>query len=130
MFGTSLRVDFRLVPLLKGLKVGLISTSIQETHDFVLDEAQTLTNHNNYKFQKTVVSDEYVLDDEVDPEILNEEAEGYQFSRTLDLPKTLNQCLQDTDTRGIKIRHRIKFNIQLQNPDGHTSEVGGQDLSR
>jgi hypothetical protein len=39
------------------------------------------------------------------------------------LPKTLSKCLQDVDVHGIKIRHKVKFNIALHNPDGHISEV-------
>lgn len=56
-------------------------------------------------------------------EILNDVAEGYQLSRYLSLPKSLTKCLQDTDTRGIRVRHKLKFRIQLHNPDGHVSEV-------
>jgi hypothetical protein len=39
------------------------------------------------------------------------------------LPKRLSKCLQDVDVHGIKIRHKVKFNIALHNPDGHVSEV-------
>jgi hypothetical protein len=45
------------------------------------------------------------------------------------MPQTLTRCLQDTDTKGIKIRHKMKFRIQLHNPDGHISEVGLQEKS-
>ncbi len=31
--------------------------------------------------------------------------------------------MQDAETRGIKIRHKLKFNILLHNPDEHTSEL-------
>jgi len=61
--------------------------------------------------------------DENNIEIIDEAAEGYQCSRVLDMPQTLTRCLQDTDTKGIKIRHKLKFRIQLHNPDGHISEV-------
>jgi hypothetical protein len=39
------------------------------------------------------------------------------------LPKRLSKCLQDVDVHGIKIRHKVKFNIALHNPDGHVSEL-------
>lgn len=58
-----------------------------------------------------------------DPDILDEEAEGYKFSRHIELPKSLTKCVQDLETRGIKIRHKLKFNILLHNPDDHTSEL-------
>lgn len=69
------------------------------------------------------MADEYELDEENNLEIIDEEAEGYRVSRDLHLPKSLTKCLQDADTKGIKIRHKLKFRVQLHNPDGHVSEV-------
>lgn len=123
IFGTILRVDFRLVPLLKGLRIGAISTQLVETHDLTLNPEATDSLRASNKFTRIIVNDNYEMDRDTMPEILNEEAEGYQFSRVLDLPKTLNKCLQDTDTCGIKVRHKLKFRIQLHNPDEHISEV-------
>ncbi|KKY17494.1 putative carbon catabolite repression protein [Phaeomoniella chlamydospora] len=123
VFGTSVRVDFRLIPLLKGLRIGTISSQVIESHDFTLDPDVVQSYSNNYRHTKVVATDEYVMDESADPQILDEEAEGYQLTRQLELPKTLNKCLQDTDTRGIKVRHKLKFNVQLHNPDGHTSEL-------
>lgn len=74
------------------------------------------------------MTDEHELADE-SLEIIDEAAEGYQFTRYLDMPQTLTRCLQDTDTKGIKIRHKMKFRIQLHNPDGHISEVGLQEIT-
>jgi arrestin-related trafficking adapter 4/5/7 len=39
------------------------------------------------------------------------------------LPKLLKHCIQDVEMLEIKIRHKIKFYITLQNLDRHTSEV-------
>lgn len=61
--------------------------------------------------------------DEDSFEIIDEAAEGYHCERVLDMPQSLTRCLQDTDTKGIKVRHKLKFRIQLHNPDGHISEV-------
>ena len=123
IFGTSLRVDFRLVPLLKGLRIGAISTQLIETHDLTLNPEATDTQRASNKFTRVIMSDNYEMDEDTEPEILNEESEGYEFSRVLDLPKTLNKCLQDADTCGIKIKHKLKFRVQLHNPDAHISEV-------
>ena len=123
MFGTSLKVDFRLVPLLKGLRMGLVSTQIVETQEFMLDPDGAQQYGNMYKDTRPIGMDEYHIDPDADSQILDEAAEGYNFSRYIELPKSLNKCLQDTETRGIKIRHKLKFNIQLHNPDGHTSEL-------
>jgi hypothetical protein len=72
---------------------------------------------------RTIVSDVYRIDPEQDEQVIDEVAEGYQFTRFLELPKSLNQCLQDCNVKGIKVRHKVKFNVQLHNPDGHISEL-------
>ncbi|KKK20287.1 hypothetical protein P175DRAFT_0446939 [Aspergillus ochraceoroseus IBT 24754] len=123
IFGTSIRVDFKLIPLLKGLEIGQIVSQLIETHDLTLNPEDPDSIRNTYKNTRTIINDEHTLDQENGLEIIDEEAEGYQFSRLLDLPKTLTRCLQDTDTRGIKIRHKLKFRVQLLNPDGHISEL-------
>lgn len=111
------------MPLLKGLKVGPISTQLIETHDLTLNPEVENSQRATNKFTRLIMSDDHEVDTVAEPEILNEQAEGYQFSRVLDLPKTLNKCLQDVDTCGIKIKHKLKFRVQLHNPDGHISEV-------
>lgn len=126
IFGTSLRVDFKLIPLLKGLKIGQITSQLMESHDLTLNPEDPDTIRNTYKTSRIIVSDNYELEEGAELDIIDEEAEGYQFSRHLDLPKTLSKCLQDADAKGIKIRHKLKFRVQLHNPDGHTSEVRTQ----
>lgn len=123
IFGTSIRVDFKLIPLLKGLKIGQIVSQLIESHDLTLNPEDPDTIRNTYKNTRTILNDEHELDHDDGLEIIDEVAEGYQFSRFLDLPKTLTRCLQDTDTKGIKIRHKLKFRVQLLNPDGHISEL-------
>ena len=123
VFGTSVRIDFRLVSLLKGLRIGQITTQVLESHELTTDSDAASTYYNTHKAQKIIAEDEYVVDDGSEPQVLNEEAEGYEFARHIELPKTLRRCLQDTETRGIKVRHKLKFNVQLHNPDGHVSEV-------
>ncbi|OJJ45442.1 hypothetical protein ASPZODRAFT_134098 [Penicilliopsis zonata CBS 506.65] len=123
IFGTSVRVDFKLVPLLKNLRIGQIISQLIESHDLTLNPEDPDSIRNTYKVTRTILNDEHELDLDANLEILDEEAEGYQFSRYLDLPKTLTRCLQDADTKGIKVRHKLKFRIQLHNPDGHVSEL-------
>lgn len=118
-----MRVDFKLIPLLKGLRIGLIVSQLVESHDLTLNPEDTASTHCNFKNTRTILNDEYELDPDANLEIIDEEAEGYQFSRHLDLPKSLSRCLQDADAKGIKIRHKLKFRLQLHNPDGHISEV-------
>jgi len=122
IFGTSIQVNFRLVSLLKGLRIGLCTTEVLETHEFTIEQEGS-TPERKRKDTRSIVMDQYTVDAEADPDILNEEAEGYQFSRYLELPKTLRSCVQDAEIHGIKIRHKLKFNVALHNPDGHVSEL-------
>lgn len=122
VFGTSIRVDFKLIPLLKGLRIGQITSQLIESHDLTLNPEDPDTVRNTFKTTRTILTDEHALEED-SLEIIDEAAEGYQFTRYLDLPHTLSRCLQDTDTKGIKIRHKLKFRIQLHNPDSHISEV-------
>lgn len=123
VFGTSVQVDFKLIPLLKGLKIGQIESQLIETHDLTLNPEDHDSLHNTYKTSRTITTDEYEMNPDADMEIIDYVAEGYQVTRRLNLPKSLTKCLQDTDTRGIRVRHKLKFRIQLHNPDGHVSEV-------
>jgi hypothetical protein len=124
IFGTSLQVDFRLVPLLKGLVMGKVMTQVKEEQEFVLDPDFGAPTYNQVqKIDRVVASDDYIIDNETDAQILDEEAEGFRFSRFIELPKTLKRCLQDCNVNGIKVRHKLKFNVQLHNPDGHISEL-------
>lgn len=118
-----MQIDFKLIPLLKGLRIGQIVSQLVESHDLTLNPDDPESFRNTYKNSRTIVTDEHELDEENNLEVIDESVEGYQFSRSLALPKTLTKCLQDTETRGIKIRHKLKFRIQLHNPDGHVSEV-------
>ncbi|KAI5294029.1 hypothetical protein KEM52_004831 [Ascosphaera acerosa] len=168
IFGTSVKVDFRLLPLLKGLKIGTITSQLVETHELTLNPEDSEIYRSTHKFTRVIAEDTHSLgghhhhqthrnghhhhhlsritsgrsrrrssgeastqsspsstDEEADPmqQYLSEDTPGYCFSRTLQLPKTLSRCLQDCDTRGIKIKHKLKFRVQLHNPDGHTSEL-------
>ncbi|QQK42501.1 HECT-type ubiquitin ligase-interacting protein creD [Penicillium digitatum] len=122
VFGTAINVDFKLIPLLKGLRIGQITSQLIETHDLTLNPEDPDSIRNTYKVTRTILTDEHELDEDK-IEIIDEEAEGYQCTRILDMPQTLTRCLQDTDTKGIKVRHKLKFRIQLHNPDGHISEL-------
>lgn len=121
IYGTSIQAEFRLVSLLKGLRIGSITTQVLEIQEFTLNPEAVCTLFNRQKFTRIVAEDEYTVPE--DPDIVDEEVEGYKFSRHIELPKSLTKCMQDTETRGIKIRHKLKFNILLHNPDDHTSEL-------
>ena len=119
IFGTTVQVDFRIVSLLKGLKIGEVSTKIKETQDMVIDIKRQA---KKTKISREVAHDIFDFPHEQETEIVDG-LDAWVFSRHLVLPKTLRQCLQTVDALGIKIRHNLNFNVKLINPDGHTSEV-------
>ncbi len=125
VFGSFVRVDFKLIPLLKGLVIGNILTQIKEEQEFIVDPEWGVSpfGGGQTKTDRMIAQDSYTLSPESEEQIIDEVAEGYQFTRFLELPKTLNSCLQDCNVKGIKVRHKVKFNVQLHNPDGHISEL-------
>lgn len=125
IFGSFLQVDFKLIPLLKGLVIGNISTQLKEEQEFTIDPEWGVQALNNgmVKDDRIIAYDNHTLDAEKDLQVIEEAAEGFHFSRYLELPKSLTKCMQDCNVKGIKIRHKIKFNVQLHNPDGHISEL-------
>lgn len=120
IFGTTVQVDFRLIPLLKGLKIGKITTELNERQEMTIKGPRTPRKCR--EIIRLIAKDEHRLPDDVEAENIGGQ-EGYLFSRTLAIPQSLRKCLQSVDALGIKIRHNLNFNVQMHNPDGHVSEV-------
>ena len=124
IFGTSIDIEMRFTSLLKGLRIGSIKCQLVEAQEFSISSAST-HSERYWKTQRDVDTWTFELnDDEHYHDILNESGQdGYTLNEKMPLPKRLSKCLQDVDVHGIKIRHKVKFNIALHNPDGHVSEV-------
>ncbi len=128
IFGTAIDIEMRFTSLLKGLKIGQIKCQLIESQEFTLPGA-TAHTERFWKHQRDVDSWTFELSEDHYQDILNENGQdGYTLSEKMPLPKTLSRCLQDVDVHGIKIRHKVKFNIALHNPDGHISEVSAFTL--
>ena len=125
IFGTSINVNFELVPLLKGLKVGKISTDLFELQDFELDQISQINKY--HRGQRLVVEDEWEMPEEWPAEDIDG-MEGYRFVRRLQIPMNLRECIQDVETKGIRIKHKLTFVVRLINPDTHVSEVSQATL--
>lgn len=125
MFGTAINIQMRFTSLLKGLKIGKIKCQLIETQEFTIAGATSMTDRY-WKYSRDVESWTFELDEEQHyQDLINEDGQdGYTMSEHMPLPKRLSRCIQDVDVHGIKIRHKVKFNIALHNPDGHISEVG------
>ena len=125
IFGTNVQVDFKLIPLLKGLKFGKVTTEFNERQEVSLKGPRAPIKSR--QTSRTIAKDEYRLPENAESEDI-EGQDGYTFSRAIRIPQSLKKCLQTVDALGIKIRHNLTFNVQMHNPDGHVSEVGGKPI--
>lgn len=124
VFGSSIPLEMRFTPLLKGLDLGDIAIKLVEVHDII---TQGLSGHavKEYKKEREVthwtvpMSREEHWHDMID----DTGQEGWTMSTTLDLPRKLGKCVQDVNVQGIKVRHKLKMVVALKNPDGHISEL-------
>jgi len=123
IFGTSVQVDFKLIPLLKGLKFGKVTTELQEKQEFTI---QGRAPKRKRDVTRTIAKDEYRHPDAAETMDI-EGQEGFLFSRIIPLPQSLKNCMQTVEAMGIKIRHNLIFNVQMLNPDRHVSEVRGSE---
>lgn len=120
IFGTSININFELVPLLKGLRIGKISTDLFELQDFEIDQISQVNKY--HRGQRRVVEDEWEMPEDWPAEDIDG-MEGYRFVRSLQIPMNLRECIQDVEAKGIRIKHKLTFVVRLINPDGHVSEV-------
>jgi hypothetical protein len=122
VFGSCIPLDMRFTPLLKGLELGDITIKLLEIHEIILQ-----TNHAFKEHKKERVIDTWIVSvsrDEHWQDMIDDSGqEGWVVNMSLNLPKKLSRCLQDVNTRGIKIRHKLKLVVSLKNPDGHISEL-------
>jgi len=120
VFGTSLMLETRVSPLLKGLEMGDITIKLVEYHDIASGHKGREFHNDRVVSSWTVpVSREEHWNDMID----DTGQEGWVIRTALDLPRKLGPCLQSATVHGIKIRHKLKVVVALKNPDGHTSEL-------
>jgi hypothetical protein len=123
VFGTHIDVEMRFTSLLKGLEIGAIKCVLVEVQDFSLQSHSTVYERT-YSHTRNIDSWEFQMSrDEHYTEMMESGQDGWELKEKLPLPKSLAKCMQNVEILGIKIRHKVKFNVSLLNPDGHTSEV-------
>ncbi|KAL3422055.1 arrestin domain-containing protein [Phlyctema vagabunda] len=124
VFGTAIEIEMRFTSLLKGLRIGQIKCILLEQQEFTIPGASAHTERH-WKHARDVETWVFELnEDEHYHDLLDENGQdGYTLKERMPLPKRLSKCIQDVDVSGIKIRHKVKFNIALHNPDGHVSEL-------
>ncbi|KAK6526994.1 hypothetical protein TWF281_010190 [Arthrobotrys megalospora] len=114
VFGSYIPIEIKLTPLLKGLTVTKISVSLKESYELTPHSAKEINGTRN------------ILDVEFpgwENPPSDEDDGSWILHERIFLPQTLAKCLQDCEVGKIKIRHKVKFAIQLKNPDGHISEL-------
>ncbi|KAK0617199.1 hypothetical protein B0T14DRAFT_434322 [Immersiella caudata] len=124
VFGSSIPLETRFSPLLKGLELGDITIRLMEVHDIIVNSS---TGHptKEYRREREVsmwtipMNREEHWHDMID----DTGQEGWVMSTALDLPRKLGKCIQDVNVLGIKVRHKLKLVVALKNPDGHVSEL-------
>jgi len=128
VFGSCIDIEMRFTPLLKGLEVGKITIKLMEIHDIILQSSNAVREHKKEREIDTwtieVTREDHWQDviQDSGPEGW-EGQEGWVVHDSLPLPKRLTSCVQDVNSRGIKIRHKLKIVVALNNPDGHVSEL-------
>lgn len=124
VFGTSIPLETRFTPLLKGLELGDVTVKLVESQDILF---QPSSGHNLREFRKERDIDSWTIpmnrDEHWQDTIEDTGQEGWVMKANLDLPRKLGKCIQDVNAQGIKIRHKLKIVVALKNPDGHISEL-------
>ncbi|KAI9792500.1 MAG: hypothetical protein M1833_001079 [Piccolia ochrophora] len=116
IFGTSIPITIKLVPLVKGIRARAMEVSVQEQQDFFSRE------HRRHRAVRGIMVEEWKVEGEA--ETINEQGqEGWLMQKSLPLPTTLKRCLQTVDAMGIRLQHVVRFDLQLINPDEHQSRI-------
>ncbi|GMG19413.1 unnamed protein product [Ambrosiozyma monospora] len=134
--GARCSIDFTLVPLLKGLRLGSVKVRLVEYSSLAaststhLDERVVISK----TIPKVTVDSDGVdiwKDSEMDingvffrNDSLELAQDKWEVRTFLDIPASLDKVTQDCDIpRYVKVRHKLKFSVGLINPDGHVSEL-------
>ncbi|KAG7665519.1 creD [[Candida] subhashii] len=118
--GAGTPISMMFVPLLKGLKLGDIKIELVESYGYV---GYIGPSHSA---ERVIARKSIPKKEEQEGE---EEEDGCSFDKWevdtfLRLPVSLSKCCQDVELNShVKVRHKLKFNIGLINPDGHVSEL-------
>lgn len=116
---------FRIAPLLKGLRIGEVTTKIHETQDIIIDIRKHVKES---KITRDIAEDKFDFPQDQETTLVDGQ-DSWVFSRQIHLPKSLRECLQTVDALGIRTKHSLLFNVKLINPDEHVSEVTIFDYS-
>lgn len=106
-------IKILLVPLCKGLKLGAIRAQLIQYYAFkgyagdIYDDEQIALDCTMSQMESKLLDDQISIDS------------------FIKIPSNLKKVTQDCDLKGdiIKVRHKLKLQINLVNKNGHTSEL-------
>ncbi|ORY04403.1 hypothetical protein K493DRAFT_205760 [Basidiobolus meristosporus CBS 931.73] len=108
--GESITVGFRLHPLVEGLQVERVSCSLKE---YVRYESNGTNSHR-------VHSHQICFDEDFRPRRITELVEK---QTTLVVPKALEMIQYDCETDLIQIKHKLKAQIEVVEPNGTLTKI-------
>ncbi|KAF2964869.1 hypothetical protein GQX73_g8694 [Xylaria multiplex] len=123
VFGSNVPLEMRFTPLLKGLEMGNIAVKMFETQEFTTSGLGHPMRMHKHDREVATWNIEVTREKHWQDIIEESGQEGWVVNQELPLPKKLNRCIQDCTVQGIKIRHKLKLTVALNNPDGHVSEL-------
>jgi hypothetical protein len=124
IFGSTVSLQMRFTPLLKGLEMGDITAKLVEIREcFVQGTGGAKVKEHRTERDTAIWKMKVSRDLHWQDTIEDTGQEGWVIDKKLNLPKKMRQCIQDLNLHGIKVRHKIKLTVALKNPDGHISEV-------
>lgn len=116
-FGSAIRVEFKLTPLMKGVTIKtILSQLLERRNQFLIRTLMPIRE------VRVVVRDDWVVPENIEM-VEIDGLHGYKLHRLIQIPRSLTHCLQSTNTAGIEVNHLIKFTIGLQAPDGQQFAV-------
>ncbi|KAI0408352.1 arrestin [Xylaria palmicola] len=123
VFGTSVPINMRFTPLLKGLEMGNVTAKLLEMQELTISAPGVPPRTHKYDRDIEAWHIEVTREKHWNDVIEDSGQEGWVVNYELPLPKKLTKCIQDCTVQGIKIRHKVKLTVTLNNPDGHVSEL-------
>ncbi|CAK9440296.1 uncharacterized protein LODBEIA_P43960 [Lodderomyces beijingensis] len=112
--GSRTPISMMLIPLAKGLGLGDIKIQLIEFYSY-------MGNVPPMHSAERVIASKKIS--EKNSNGFELEFDKWEIETFLKIPASLSKCCQDIDAQHVKVRHKLKFNIGLINPDGHVSEL-------
>ncbi|KLO94832.1 Uncharacterized protein LW93_3517 [Fusarium fujikuroi] len=124
VFGGSIVLETRFTPLVKRLEIEKIVVTLVEFQEFSMHSRHYIYTRE-HKSKREISQWDFEMPREQYWQDTIEETgqEGWVMKKTLQLPKRLSECIQDIDTQGIRVYHKLKIHIPIRNQDGHVSHL-------